>query len=306
MDLKTIIYQIIKINNMESNELLASLAKMEASLKEIESARMQVESTVKASSGLQKEVGEYVSAVRKLCVTLHAWEEELKTREISLRHETESVISDIKRLCEESITSFSSNINEIGTSFKNNTKDVLERFTEQNNKLAGRVEELNALGEQIKNTTEEIENVKGSIEVISKDLKNSQDEQDRVLDEIIQKIAAFPAMIQQSTITITQAVSSSKQSLNEVLAQTNKTLDTVNGKTENLALNIANLSSLCQNINSSVSSATDNLSSALNKAKEEITSELVIVKADITKGTNINRWLIIVGFILLLLLQFLL
>ena len=35
---------------MESNELLASLAKMEASLNEVESARKQVESTVNASS----------------------------------------------------------------------------------------------------------------------------------------------------------------------------------------------------------------------------------------------------------------
>ena len=61
---------------MESNELLASLAKMEASLNEVESARKQVESTVNASSELQKEVREYVSAVKALCVGLQAWESE--------------------------------------------------------------------------------------------------------------------------------------------------------------------------------------------------------------------------------------
>ena len=141
------------------------------------------------------------------------------------------------------------------------------------------------------------------MEIISKDLKDSQDQQDRVLDEITQKIAAFPATIQQATITITQAVSSSEQSLNEVLAQTNRTLDTVNGKAENLALNISNLSSLCQDINSSVSSASDNLLNAINKAKDEITNELIILKANISKDTNINRWMIIGGFIIIVILQ---
>ena len=50
MDLRIIIYLNNKyISYMESNELLASLAKMEASLNEVESARKQVESTVNAS-----------------------------------------------------------------------------------------------------------------------------------------------------------------------------------------------------------------------------------------------------------------
>ena len=61
MGLRTIIYLNNKhISYMESNELLASLAKMEASLNKVESARKQVESTVNASSELQKKVREYV------------------------------------------------------------------------------------------------------------------------------------------------------------------------------------------------------------------------------------------------------
>ena len=64
MGLRTIIYLNNKhVNYMESNELLASLAKMEASLNEVESARKQVESTVNASSELQKEVRDDDSAV---------------------------------------------------------------------------------------------------------------------------------------------------------------------------------------------------------------------------------------------------
>ena len=72
---------------MESNELLASLAKMEASLNEVESARKQVESTVNASSELQKEVREYVSAVKALCASLQSWASDLRAREGALSRE---------------------------------------------------------------------------------------------------------------------------------------------------------------------------------------------------------------------------
>ena len=74
---------------MESNELLASLAKMEANLNEVESARKQAESVVNASTELQKVVSEYVSSVKALCVNLQSWESELRAREGAISNEYE-------------------------------------------------------------------------------------------------------------------------------------------------------------------------------------------------------------------------
>ena len=88
MGLRTIIYLNNKhISYMESNELLASLAKMEANLNEVESARKQVESAVNASTELQKVVSEYVSSVKALCVNLQSWESALKARERAILNE---------------------------------------------------------------------------------------------------------------------------------------------------------------------------------------------------------------------------
>lgn len=283
-----------------------ALVQLENDLQSLVSARKQVEETIKASSELQKVVGGYVASVRTLCAGLQSWEDDLKVRELSLGQETGAAIADIKRLCAETITSFSVKANDIETSFKNNTKETLNSFTEQNSKLAERVIEMNALREQIKTATAEIENVKSSLEMISKDLKDSQDEQDRILEEIKQKIFDLPSTIQQSTSAITQAVSFTEESLKEVLGQANKALDAVNGKADTLALNIANLTSLCQEINSSVASTSDKLSIEINKTKDELKSDYLSTKEDIAKSTNINRWIMIAGFIILALLHFLL
>ena len=102
---------------MESNELLASLAKMEASLNEVESARKQVESTVNASSELQKEVREYVSAVKTLCVSLQSWASDLRACEGNLSSEYEEVITRVGSTCTEVISSFEAVVEKTRTDF---------------------------------------------------------------------------------------------------------------------------------------------------------------------------------------------
>ena len=169
---------------MESNELLASLAKMEASLNEVESARKQVESTVNASSELQKKVSEYVSAVKALCVNLQSWEDDLRAREGSLSHEYEEAIGRVNATCNEIISSFGIEVEKTSTDFKDKTNPVVEKFTEQIGKLEKHVQELTALRDEIKKTTGEIESVKETLTQISKDLKESQEQQDEVLNDI--------------------------------------------------------------------------------------------------------------------------
>lgn len=252
-----------------------ALVQLENDLQSLVAARKSVEDTIKSSSELQKVVGEYVASVKTLCDRLQSWEDNLRGRESSLGHECEAAIVNIKHLCAETIESFSGKLNEIETSFKNNTKDILDSFSEQNRKLAERVEELNTLRDDIKKVTTEIENVKSSLEKISEDLKDSQDGQDKVLEEIKQKVLDLPNTIQQSSSKIIQEVSSARESLNELLTQTNNTLDAVNGKADSLAQNIANLTSLCHDVNTSVDTLkerADTIISQYSLLKEQVGS----------------------------------
>lgn len=249
---------------MESNELLASLAKMEAILNEVESARKQVESTVNASSELQKEVRAYVSAVKALCVNLQSWKSDLQAREGALSREYEEAITRVGSTCADVVSSFGTEVEKTSTYFKTKTEPVMERFTEQIGKLDKHVQDLNVLKDEIKKATSEIQTVKESLSQISKDLKESQESQDAVLNDIKQKS------------------------------------DEIIGKADNISSQLSHVDSLsheiktaCEQIHSTLKSSTESLQKTLETSKNET-----------VKNININRWIIIAAFIILLILHF--
>jgi len=289
---------------MESKELLASLAKMEESLNEVESARKQVESTVKASSELQKEVKEYVSAVKTLCVRLQSWETDLSAHESSISHEYEAAITQINSTCTEVISAFETGIEKTSKDFKSKTEPIIVKFSEQNDKLSEEVKELVALQEHIKKATEEIESVKSTLNEILKELKDSQDEQDAALEDLKSIVSGLNEKIESSKGAVLQAITHSEQSLSGILHQTNEKIDGVGGKTDSLASSVARLTTICQNIDILVQSSTNSITSTINKTKEEVISTIQESKAEALKSVKINRWLIIAGIVILVILQF--
>lgn len=279
MGLRIIIYLNNKhISYMESNELLASLAKMEASLNEVESARKQVESTVNASSELQKEVREYVSAVKALCVSLQSWASDLRAREGALSREYEEAITHIGSTCTEVIRSFETEVEKTSKDFKVQTEHVIERFTEHIGKLDKHVQELNALKDETKKATSEIRTVKESLSQISKNLKESQESQDVVLNDVNQKSDAI--------IGKTDGIA--------------EKIDSLQGKVDNISSQLSKIGSLsyeiktsCEKINSTFMSSIESLLKILETSKNET-----------AKNININRWIIIAAFIILLIIHF--
>lgn len=280
-----------------AHDINSALERLEKNLIELDSARSQVMQSVNASNDLLKMVTQYVSAVKKLAASLEEWESSLSGRESELHGELGSAIACIKQTCTDVISAFKGDVNKVTLDFKKDTDKTLEEFTEQNDKLAERVAELVALREQIKKATEEIESVKGSLELISKDLKESQDEQDVALEEIKTKVSVLPTIIQQSLESITQAVSRSEQTLAETLNQ-------INGKTDTLAINIANLTTLCQSVNSTITSSANNLTNVINNAKDDTLRTIKESQDEITKVSNIDRWIMIIGFIIVIIMFF--
>ena len=187
--------------------------------------------------------------------------------------------------------------------FKKDTDKTLEKFTEQNDKLAERVTELVALREQIKKATEEIESVKSALNEILKELKDSQDEQDAILEDLKTKISGLNEKIENSKVAVLQAIADSEQSLSAILHQTNEKIDGVSGKADALASNVASLTTICQNIDTLMQSSTNSITSTINKVKDEVISAIQESKEETLKSANINRWLIVAGIITLAILQ---
>lgn len=263
-------------------DINAALERLEKNLQDLDSARNQVEQAVKASTDLQSVVSEYVSSVKTLCVGLQAWEASLRAQGESLSRDYEAAIARVNSTCTEIINSFCTVVKQTSTDFKDKTGSIVEKFTEQNKILTERVQELNALKEDIKKATTEIQEIKESLSQISKDLKESQESQDAVLDEIKQKLEAFPTII-----------STTAESINEKLSSLQDKADSISSQL--LEVN---------NLGHEIKSATKQIQLTLNSSTESLLSSIESSKKDTAKSININRWITIVAFILLAILHF--
>ena len=270
-----------------------ALMQLEKDLQSINTAREQVESTVKASTELQKVVGEYVSSVKKLCIGLESWEDDLSSRGAALSGEFERAVSQINTSCTAVITNFNSSVEKTINEFKSKSEGTIKEFADQNAILTERVLELNKLRDEIKTATAEIQSVKESLAQISKDLKESQDGQDAVLNHIKQTVSEIPGIINNNANSVIERIESMNQGLSADIAS-------LQGKADNLNSELSLVKSLCHDIKS----ATDRLNSNLQSSKESLLSEIVRSKEETLKSANINRWLIVVGVIILAILQF--
>ena len=258
-----------------------ALERLEENLKNLDSARKQVETTVKASNELLDVVSKYVSSVKELCGRLKVWEDDMRTRGTELGSEVEQAILSINSSCTEIITSFSSKVDGATSAFESGTKGTLDKFVEQNDKLSERVKELNSFKSVIENATKQIDAVKESLEQISKDLKQSQEGQDIMLEDIKQIVSGLPDTIQNGLGSVLQAISDLRKTLGDILGQMNGKIDTINGKTDVLAANIT-------------------------ATKNDLTTMVKDTKDEIIQSSKSNRIVLIVGIIIIVLIQLLL
>lgn len=215
-----------------------ALGQLEKDLQEINSARSQVESTVKASTELQKVVSDYVSSVQALCVGLQAWESELRAREGTVSHEYENAISRVNSTCTEIINSFSTVVKQTSTDFEDKAGSIVEMFTEQNKILTERVQDLNALKEDVKKATTEIQEIKASLSQISQDLMASQESQDSVLEDIKQNVLGLKETVTTVASKLSQEISHAKQDLLDTQNLTSSKIDSVSAKADTLAAGV--------------------------------------------------------------------
>ena len=264
-----------------------ALVQLESDLQSLQSAKEQVEKTVGASVELQKTVGEYVVSVKNLCVTLKTWENNLKTRESALGQDVESSIAAIEQTCSTLITTFETNVGQTTTTFQTGTKTILDNFIDENNKLEEQVKSLNGLQEQIKKVTEDIQLLKDSLSQISKDLKDSQDEQDEALNGILLKVTNLPSQVHEESLSVILAMSNSEKTLVDSVNIAISKADEVIASTKVLTSNLDGLNTLCQNINSSIISSTTNLINAITGAKDDVTNKLTLEVGKL--GTDITK-----------------
>ena len=272
-----------------------ALLQLEKDLQSINTAREQVESTVKASTELQKVVGEYVSSVKKLCIGLKSWEGDLSSRGTALSEEFERAISQINTSCSAVIMTFNSSVDKSINEFKSKSESTIEKFTSQNTILTERVQELNKLRDEIKTATAEMQSIKEGLAQISKDLKESQEGQDAVLNDIKQTVSEIPGVINNNAQSIIERIGSLNQGLSAEI-------ESLQGKADNLNSELSQVKALCYDIKT----VANQLNSNLQSSKESLLSAITQSREETAKSISINRWLIIAAFIIIVVVHFIL
>lgn len=218
---------------MEASELLTSLAKLEISLKEIESAKNQVKQTVDAYDILQKQINDYTQSLDSIKGSIQAIITDLQSQRASLGEEATGLTAALEakanllfaQLSESSQNSLDTlkgnlaTINEVFSregksitdSFKKNTDEELAELKTIIQSLKDFAQTLLTLDESIKNTLTEINQMRQEVAELKQTLLDSQSSQDTVLNSIQESINALSQKNGQAFSDLSKSLESSKE-----------------------------------------------------------------------------------------------
>lgn len=256
----------------------ATLERLSKNLNELDSARKQVENTVNASNELRQTVSAYVESITNLRNEITEWEEQLKQSQEGLSTQVQNAFATLKESCDT-----------ISAGFKSSTDKTLSRFSEHNTILTERVNELNTLRQELKSTMSDITIIKDTLAKMTMVLTESQQGQDQALTNIIGKVAALPVTVKGYTDDVVQQMDERHRAFSQKLEDAISKADAALQK-----LDI--LTGAC----SKVQITCDNIKGAVDDVKTAVTT----LNDSLSKSININRWILIAGIIILVILHF--
>ena len=259
-------------------DINAALERLEQNLQNLDSARKQVENTVKSSNELRQTVSEYVESLTRFRSELLQWEEHLKQLESGLSAEVHNAFVTLEASCEK-----------ISTGFKVSTDKTLSKFTEQNKILTERVNDLNTLRQELKSSMSEITTIKDILTNLTSVLTASQQDQDQALANIIGKVAELPVTVKGYTDDVVQQMDERHRTFNQKIEESISKTESVIQKIDILTVSCNNIQEKC-----------DDIKASLNELKQFIDNS----NASISKSININRWITIIAFVILIILLF--
>ena len=295
---------------MEASELLTSLAKLETSLKEIESAKSQVKQTVEAYDILQKQIKDYTQSLDSIKGSSQAIISDLQSQRASLGEEASGLTASLEakanqlfaQLSESSQNSLDTlkgnlaTINEVFSregksitdSFKKNTDDELAELKTIIQSLKDCAQTLLTLDESIKNTLTEINQMRQEVAELKQALMDSQGSQDTVLNNIQDSINALSQKDEQAFSDFSKNLESSKE------AQ----IALMNGIKENLESLSKNQEEAFSGVSQSIESVRKEQETSFSKIGSHLKSDTEKTEqfvASIKKENHLLRILLIVN-----------
>lgn len=270
-------------------DINAALERLENNLAGVESAKKQVEETIATSESLQQIIVKYTETFNAMSKDISAYIEELRNYQDIKTSDFSSAADTIKISCECVINKFNADVKASISSFDRKMADTIVNFGSENEKLQIQVNKLNSLQEVLNKATKEVNEVEKKVDVLATDLKKSQDEQDKVLVSVKSSLEALPSLVKSHTESVVSEVNKCALDLElkseEINDKESKTIQ----KLDNNISVLMETKELC-----------DDIKIDLLSVKNTLDSRFVSIE----KSIKTNRWITILGILLLAVLYF--
>lgn len=184
---------------MTSQEILTSLSTLEQELNNVKAARILAEDTINSYKNVQKEIKSFFSEFETVIHSLNIVATEFQAGQSSLSNDTQDSIAILKTQIENINTSFSNKCHEIIADFQNGLNTIHEQFQNKSHLLTAEYEANNksfetSISELVRvhaaliKAIEHVTSLKSSILDLQSELKDSQTEQDGMLEQIATEI----------------------------------------------------------------------------------------------------------------------
>lgn len=270
-------------------DINAALERLENNLREVESAKRQVEETIASSQKLQKIIGGYSDNLRILHNEISSFVEEVHNFQNMKTEQMLSSIDNIRASCDSVTEDFCESVNTATDNFDTKVNTVIQNFNSENGRLSGQVDRLISLQDILSQATNKVNEVKDDISILAHNLKSSQDEQDRELANIKSSLEVFPSEVMSHKNAIISKLNSQTSELKDKNDEINTKISQAIGKLDNIISALNGTKNICNGIDLKVESLKSTLDSRLSNEESAI---------------KLNRWILIIGIFVLIALHF--
>ena len=270
-------------------DINAALESLERNLSEVSSAKMQVEETIATSESLQQIIGQYSDSLSSLNDEVSAFVAEVRNFQGIESTKLESAVNNLSSSCQSIIAKFNEEVKKSTDSFNAKFMETVGKFGAENNRLTEQVTKIASVKHDLDKATNDVTEINKKVDTLANDLKNSQSAQDVTLENIKANIETLPDSIKSHVDTVELKITNKLLELKNTADEVNNKAAQAIQKLDNIISAIAQATTISKNIQSDIA-----------KLKESVDSEFTAMRSTI----NVNRWIIIIGIIILVALHF--
>lgn len=263
---------------MENNELFQTIEQLKNTLSDVASARQQVEDVISAYTHTNTEINSYIENFERIEVAISAVIKLLNNNNAAIEQQANFILSEFEKSCTSVVDDIKKELTASAKQFDVATNQNIDNMTKQIEKLHTTINGATKLVSCIEIISTELTKLINFINTIKESLNVYQEIQKGIINSLLNQDNVLNNQ-QQELQTLSNLI---KQSLSI------------------LSTNESKIETLCDNVLSSISHSQQFNCNSIDSLKQTLEENIICI----SKGININRWLIIIGFIVLTIIHF--